>query len=666
MFAIFVLLLLRNAGLYSVVSSDESIYSKTARLISPENSAVPNYIYFSIFRITNNCGSQFYSCAKILNSIFFVAAAPFIYMTAKRYCSANSSAVIVLLTLLGPINVYTSFFMPEALYFFCFWALTWFVLRLDGSSKIVQWIFGGIIIGSCALVKPHAMLMMPAFVFYIFYVNVKNSNKFSIRAMIAAAVFVISAFLAKLLIGYILVGNAGLTLFGDFYSSIARSQVRDARNYVELVELTAANAIGHINSIVLLNGMAIGVMLAYAFGLMFAREKIKSNPDLYFFSFIVLFNLLIVTALFTASVVNSGPHETINRLHMRYYNFALPLLFIISASQLTESKTELSFRRKLVGAFPVGAGILYAIYSRLSPYETNFVDNPELSGFVYDETHFLVLGTLSFFSLLFWVFSTRRGAIFFVYIFMPIAVALSSLNVYKQVSYRIGPDVYDRAGIFSRQYLPEEEISKLTIVGHEYGLLFRSYFILDNKAVGMIEIPKGSRFNLDDLPAGKDWVLAIGDDILPEDVFFQVPMSGFKLARVTRSDTFDFKRTVWPGVLSSIRGLSQPEDWGTWSSGEVVKFEFSSPLPEKFSIILFAYAFGPNVDKDFLARVGGSLLKFRLGATPGEVNLEFSNPDRLRTIAIEIPNAISPKDLGLSDEDRKLGIAFLKMKIVQK
>ena len=664
-FAIFVMLLVRNAGIYTVVSSDESLYSKSARLISPDNSVISNYIYLTIFGKTNNCGSQFYGCAKILNSLFFVAAAPFIYMTAMRFCSASLSAAIALLTLLGPINTYTSYFMPEALYFFCFWVLTWFVLQLDGSSKIVYWILGGIIIGSCALVKPHAILMMPAFVLYIFYVNMKNSNRFPIRAIFSAAAFVIAAFIAKLLIGYLLVGNAGLSIFGDFYSSIARSQVRDARHYVELMELTAVNAIGHILSIVLLNGLAVAVILAYTFRSLFAKEEINSNQNLFFFSFVVLFNLVIVTALFTASVVNTGPHETIDRLHMRYYNFALPLLFIVGASQLAESKTELSFRRKVIGAFPVGSGVLYAIYSRLSPYEFNFVDSPHVSGFAYDENVFLILSVLSFMSLIVWVISARRGAFVFVYIFMPIAVVLSSLNLYKQVAYRINPDVYDRAGIFAKQYLPEEEISKLIIVGHEYGFLFRSSFILDNKDVGMIEIPKGSRFNLGNLPAGKDWVLAIGDDILPEDVFFQVPMSGFKLARVTRSDTFDFKRTVWPGVLSSIRGLSQPEDWGTWSSGEVVKFEFSSPLPEKFSIILFAYAFGQNVDKDFLARVGGSSVKFRLGATPEEVNLEFSNPGRLSLITIEIPSPISPKDLGLSDENRKLGIAFLKMKIVQ-
>ncbi len=87
--------------------------------------------------------------------------------------------------------------------------------------------------------------------------------------------------------------------------------------------------------------------------------------------------------------------------------------------------------------------------------------------------------------------------------------------------------------------------------------------------------------------------------------------NGFPAVRATDERTVDFKESAWPGVIYGTQGLYPPESWGTWSSGGVVTFEFCSPLPKKFAVHLFAYAFGLNVGKEFVARIGDCTVRLK-------------------------------------------------------
>jgi phosphoglycerol transferase len=145
---------------------------------------------------------------------------------------------------------------------------------------------------------------------------------------------------------------------------------------------------------------------------------------------------------------------------------------------------------------------------------------------------------------------------------------------------------------------------------------------------------------------------------------FQLPANGFTLARATGANTVDFKESAWLGVISSVRGLSHAESWGTWSSSPVVTLEFVMPLPAKFTVHLVAGAFGPNVGKEFVAHVGDCAVRFTLKALLEERELPFDNPQRSRIIKIDIPAPVSPKELGQSTDGRTLGIGFKKLWIV--
>jgi phosphoglycerol transferase len=537
---------------------------------------------------------------------------------------------------------------------------------LDNASDLRSWCFTGIILGLASLVKPHALFLLPAIVAYILYVSRKKDSGWALQAISKTGIFVACTFFTKFLISYLIAGKAGVTIFGPMYTSMASSTTSNYQRYIELLTLSGKSVKGHVLAICLMFGMPIAFAIYASFNSVVSKVRIKIGQKISFYTLAVLFSLVLFTSFFTALVANTNPYETAARLHMRYYNFALPLLFVVAASQLSLDSITGKFRWRLTIALPIGAAILYAVSTRMVPYTPNLVDNPELRGFMFNSTVFYILSGLSFLALALWVYAARAGAKIFIYFFMPLAIAFSTFYVNQELRPRLAPNVYVKAGIFTKQYLSNNDLSKVVIVGSEPLGLYRSVslFYMDNPEASLETIPRGSAYNLSRLPAGKEWVLIIGDHSLSENTFFQLPMNGFTLVRASGNNTVRFKKSAWPGILSRTSGLFPAEAWGTWSSSKFVTLEFSMPLPEKFTVHLVAHAYGPNVGKEFLAHVGDNSIGFKLSASPEERKLKFSNPKRLRTIIIDIPLAVSPKELGLGDDDRSLGIALTELRIV--
>ena len=208
---VFVAILIRNSGIYPVVFVDEYNYSTFSRLLPLRQLILPSYLYLAIYRATNYLWRRLSRLRRILNALFFVAATPFLYLTARRACTRGVASLVALLALVGPINTYTAYYMPESLYFLSFWLLTWYILQLDNSASSRAWSLAGVILGLSALIKPHALLFLPAIVGYVLYVSGKKEGQWALQAFRNASALVVLTFLAKLLIGYLLAGKAGLT-----------------------------------------------------------------------------------------------------------------------------------------------------------------------------------------------------------------------------------------------------------------------------------------------------------------------------------------------------------------------------------------------------------------------------------------------------------------------
>ncbi|MBA1204474.1 phosphoglycerol transferase [Pseudomonas capeferrum] len=657
-----VLLVLRSSGIYPSVMGDEYTYSSMARVLPLSAASIPNYLYLSIYKGTLLCGSGFMGCTKLFNALFFVAAAPFIYLTARRFCDVRVSLVIVAVSLLGPINIYTAYFMPEALFFFTFWVSVWYFLSLDARATARQWVIFGLIVGCSSLVKPHALFVIPAFCLCIMFFAYKALDRWFVTGLKNAAIFVVTLLLTKFIFSYLVAGKAGLTLFGNFYATTLESNASSLQRYLDILLAAPSIVGGHLLANALMFGLAFAIVILVTIKALSNRVVLPEHK-IAFCTLALLLNLIAVVALFSASVAGSNAAETAFRLHMRYYDFMLPLLFIAVGSQinLTQEATY-KYWKYAIGAVMLLA-IIYATANRMHPFTLSFIDNPELRGYTLSKKAFVVLACLSLLSIVLWWKSVATGAKFFIFAYLPLSVAVSTVGANIGIIERTTPDAYDKAGQFAKSYLSPAELSKLLVVGESAPQILRAlYWVEDLNAGPDLTYKPGVPYTAAQTPADKKWILAIGDVDFVRGDFHVMKFRGYSLAKKIGHLyplVVDFRGVALPDSVTNITGLADAESWGTWSAGDKVTMEFAQPLPSAFELEIYAKAFGPNEGQAFDVVVDGKSYPVTIGKEIEPHKLQISNVGHnVESLIIKVPSPTSPKQLGVSADARLLGIGL--------
>ena len=661
-----VLLMIRSIGLYPTVFGDEYTYSSMSRLLPLSVAGIPDYLYFSIYKLTHLCGAGFMGCAKLLNSLFFVAAAPFIYLTARRCCGIRVSVVIVALSMLGPINSYTAFFMPEALFFLSFWVGVSYFLSLDAQASTKKWIIFGAMMGCSSLIKPHALFVVPAYCLCIIFFAYKSIDKWMMTGLRNAALFVTTMLATKFIFSFLIAGKSGLTLFGNFYTSTLETNATSLQRYVDILLAAPRIIEGHFLANALMFGTAVAIAILGTVKVL-SNKTVLAQDKIAFCTLALLLNLIAIVALFSASVAGSNIVETAFRLHMRYYDFMLPLLFIAAGSQINAvNPAQLKYGRLTVVVVLL-ATIGYAAVTHMHPFTMSFVDNPELRGYTLNSKWFVILAGLSAFSLLLWYKSVSSGAIFFMFVYLPMSVAVSTFNNNSEVRQRMVPDAYDRAGLFAKSYLPPSELPKLLVVGENAASILKALFYVEDMNAGPdLSYVPGVPYTAAQSPTDKKWILVIGDIDFVKGDFEVMRFNGYSLAKKIvplYPLLIDFRDASWPDTVTKITGLSQAESWGAWSNSTNVEIKFTQPLPTVFELVIHAKAFGPNENRVFDIEVDGRLYPVKLGADVTFHTLNIKNPGNADKLVIKVPSPTSPKQLGLSEDDRLLGMGLNKLEI---
>jgi phosphoglycerol transferase len=127
----------------------------------------------------------------------------------------------------------------------------------------------------------------------------------------------------------------------------------------------------------------------------------------------------------------------------------------------------------------------------------------------------------------------------------------------------------------------------------------------------------------------------------------------------------DFTRNGLPDFISDANGLYGIEPWGRWSSQQAI-FEFTSPLPQKFTMVLKAQGYASNAQKPTRVLIGSREYTLQLTAGISEVRLDV---DLAGTTAERItfipPTPVSPSQVSGNTDGRILGIGFASMRIIQ-
>jgi len=661
--AVLAWLLYRNLGLNPAIFADEWYYSKMARLMPLSEAIVPSYLYLWLARGSLSCGTDFLDCIRIGNAVFFAGAGVFLYLVARAYLRPALAVLVTAMALLAPVNIYTAYFMPEAMYYCGFALLAWVALSPRPWSPLARALGAGAVLGLMSLVKVHALFLMPAASLYLAVTAWMARGELARgravgMALLCGAAAPVLALAIKFGLGYLIAGEPALSLFGSFYNATAAGSA--PRSRLDLIAPAMINGRGHLAALAILLALPLALLLHAVVSRDARRQASPALKRLQLFAFLMLGSAAGMTIAYTASINAQGPHE-IFRLHLRYYSFVFPLLLVLAFTALRRPAGAERPRLGWLVAAALAAVLLFAL-SRLPGFSVNPVDGPEISSIKLDHWSGLLVVGLDLLVLGLWAAGNRLAAPLFVFAALPLMLTLGTLETNRFLAQLKPGWPSDHGARYARDHVPRAEHNDITVATTGLQEIMRAQFHIDVPDTAMLDLPVDAPIPEYQIPMRKKWLLVIGNHPLPPDVTRVKQGEGYVLARLSNKigrpvGNVRLSHPWGSGVLAGAEGMSDAEDWGRWSDAKRVVLQFKDPLPKQARLILTAKAYGVNVTLPFTMQVGDQKKEFRLGPSPQEISLLFTTDGAQRSVVIEVPQPDSPADRGSTDT-RKLGIGI--------
>jgi phosphoglycerol transferase len=218
---------------------------------------------------------------------------------------------------------------------------------------------------------------------------------------------------------------------------------------------------------------------------------------------------------------------------MRYYNYLFPLFLIIAADRMIRTDAAAFSTFRICIAIPVVLIILYAMVRNLDGFVPSFIDSPDLYGIFRYRGVFLLLGFLSVLAIVLWTWSSAAGARAFCFVAAPLCAGISWYVVYSHdLRWRIHSDVYDRAGLFARNYLSGGIRDSVVVVGSDAPGLYRAVFHIDSLNASILPVADEPDQPPLVPPPDKRWALTFKDTRFAADPPWILRLDGFNLVQL--------------------------------------------------------------------------------------------------------------------------------------
>lgn len=654
-------LVLRSFGYEPVVMSDEQRFSTYSRLLPLSDANVPSYLFYFIYGITNQCGQDFLDCGRLLNIFFLCLSSAPIYAISRLWLTKKVSAYVVVLSLMAPAGYYVTYYMPEMLYYCAFWMTAWIILREGRQpTTLTGACLSGIAIGLLSLIKPHAFFLLPAYFIFKSFLYISDRNKVSfIRALMHLAGALFSVLAVRFGLGYIFAGPAGADLIGSMYGTVVNKPTQDAPLHTTL-------AILHV-----LKGHLLGILILFAMPIAASSMAISSpgttnsyDPrKVMLLVACILLTMLLVTAAYTAQVNGIGKYESIERMHMRYYFFLFPFFTIFAAIYARNNSVRPKIWQKILIACLIVV-TLYAGFGGLKGYTPSAIDSPDLWAISTTRISLHLFSLLQTFLLIILLIRPISSSKLFIYVFLPLTLIVTAIKFPEVLNHYKTPSPADKAGMMFD--LTIGSTMPVAVIGDDDSDATRTIFHLNNKDIEKYLIPANTLISYDFLPKRIQWIINLGQNPLSPDIngqlFFSAP--GYSIWHVGSGNwDIDFSAPVWPGV-KEIRGVSGAESFGRWSDQKQVVINFTVAIPIDVKLKLTAGAFAKNIGQPFDIKIGSQHQNFKIKQDVSVFTADFKNIEPgTHEIIITVPDAISPKDLGMSRDSRKLGASLVHLSL---
>lgn len=582
------------------VMGDELIYFKSAVFGEPSNSPFGNYIYSAVVGSLSHLGPSPYLVAKLINLACFTV---FLFATRTIANAVLKPVVawwVVAATAASALQFYVTVFMPDIM-FATFMMVALAVGAVESnknkSRALIAVGLSGLVFGLGSLVKPHALLFLPAFLL-VWFIGFKTESRLSAQVRLAAGL--VGAISARLL-GFLAFGVNTLNLFPGYLQSPTN---QDEFSYVPffLDTMTAATSqepvpIAYLNALssqmilFLTVGVAsLGVLiLTPILGItrqISSAEKHGSTwkPSLVLSA--VVLNGIAVSLLFASYVTIKGDDHT-ERLLFRYWEFAYPILLIITFAYISS--------RNFKKWHGIAAGLLaiFAVAGHfLSDLPANFSVKAPDSTLIISAT----LTNLSWIAISSLLVLAVRSLIAVPYkilqitaIIVTAGLSLGGLMFIQQLASRDEDQITGFAAANYIASLSQRDSERIAVVSSRKVSAGIAAFADSTAPVDTLIQPAGVPVLEASLPAQYDTFLFLWDVVLPpvfDELEFIARGQGFAAYKRVESSIVDF------GDPRALDGWAKPSgnfvsssDYIMWPEG-VANIEFSPALISGETLVL--------------------------------------------------------------------------------
>jgi phosphoglycerol transferase len=517
------------------VMQDEYVYSMQARFTPFTEQLYPNYLFSWLYSGTSACGAGFYGCGKGLNVVFFLVTLAFIFLIARRLLGIVWGAMIATVAAFSPVHVYVSYFMPEAMYFAFITGTILLALIAGQKHKLFWWLATGGLLGLSALVKPHAIFTVPAFVLFAFLIALRSERGGLGKALVAGGSKLGAFALVKFGGGFAFAGTAGLSLFGSSYeSSLNQFVTENAQGKADLVANTVANVSGaasapnqaagasgpgffdvfiphslaHLALLLTVAGIPLFLSVSVIKDAVVKKQEVSASGQ-----FLLLIGLLsgsfaVVVGAFEGVVTTLGDDHS-SRIITRYYEFLVPLLLI--AAGVFAKFVEPKIRVRLIQSVILIASLIFG-WVYLSGVNQSFADSILLSGYLSGPAVIPIVAVIGIVVALVWIFSANSGSKLIVYVATPMVLLIAGFTSQSYLLTQVGtqPAYFDIAGQKAKPLLADVPGNKISIVGPVRYQNFTTKFWIDKPGIDDVTLPDGMTLD-EKVVSDMDYVVLIGN-----------------------------------------------------------------------------------------------------------------------------------------------------------
>ncbi len=461
---IFVFLVARSWYMFPSVFPDEYVHSRASRLLDLNRAEIPGYLFYLVYSFTGAFGDHFLQAARFINVSFFISGSYIVFLISKKITGTTIAAIIGVVTALSPMNTYTTYFMPESMFFFVFWIMIYLLMRHDNGDNpkvyAKNWALIGLALGALSLVKPHALFIYPVLLLYgIFFHGLRKNTFLGLLSFTAVAA------LFKFGFGFLSAGMSGLTLFGSMYTDHARAVALDPGLMLSAARSISINLLGNFFLVVTILGLGFLLLLVIGGGKVGNHIERQTRT----LAAALLLVLIPMVAVFSTSVALYDINLD-NRLYLRYYNYVFPLLYILVGARLhTIEDSPANFSRTMLAApfviFSMVPAYYYTLNKFFFPYKLFLTDSPELYLLQLNPIVLFLSSIVNVIVLFMWIYRESFGLKTYIYLFLPIFIFGTFLNSFDALKKRYEPLPQDILGSEFRSRIPWSDHNQITIIG---------------------------------------------------------------------------------------------------------------------------------------------------------------------------------------------------------